>query len=318
MPFSIRQYRPGIALLLLAISACLLLLLHFYTPAPSGLWAQSFMESLHVPIFGIVAISLFVATGLRRDWGPVQRTIVVCTAAVALALLSEGAQMSGPRDASFEDLVSDWLGAGAALLFALALSKRHPFLPTARLGFAMAGLASCLVAMWPFISVSAAYMERNLKQPMLVSFDHHFGETFRRTQNTRLELRPDKGFGKITGIITLEEGAWPGLIFNDIWPDWRNYSALIVEFGLEGDAPLEINIRVHDRAHKLGGQPYNDRFNLSYELNPGRHTLRIPLERIRNAPKSRHMEMSQIEGIVIFSLAGQVGRQFQLVEIRLE
>ena len=294
------------------------MLLHFYAPAPSGLWTQILLESLHVPVFGIVALSLFVATGSRRDWGPLQRAAVALAVAIALAVLSEGAQISGPRDASIEDLVSDWLGAGAALLFALALSRRHPFLPATRVGFTLAGLASCLIALWPLISVSAAYLERNLQQPMLISFDHHFGKTFRRAQHTTLDLRHDPTTGKTTGIITLEEGAWPGLIFHDVWPDWRDYSTLVVELGLEGDAPLEINIRVHDHVHKLGDQPYNDRFNLSYELQPGRHTLRIPLEQIHNAPKGRRMDLSQIEGIVVFCSSEHAGRQFQLLEMRLE
>ena len=302
---------------MLAFSAGLLLLLHFYVPAPSGLWTKSFLESLHVPIFAVVALSLFAATGLRRNWGPVQRAATVCTLVIALAVLSEGAQMSGPRDASIEDLVSDWLGAGAALLFALALSRRHPFPPIARLGFTLAGLASCLIALWPLISVSAAYLERNLQQPVLISFDHHFGQTFRRAQHTTLDLRHDPATGKTAGTVTLEEGAWPGLIFHDVWPDWRDYSALVVELGLEENAPLEINIRVHDRVHKLGDQPYNDRFNLSYELQPGRHTLRIPLEQIHNAPKGRKMDLSQIEGIVVFCSSEHAGRQFQLLEMRL-
>lgn len=318
MPNPERRDRPTTTLVLLAFSICLLLLLHFYVPAPSGLWTKSLLEALHIPVFGVVALSLFVATGLRRHWGLLQRAAAVCAASIVLALLSESAQISGPRDASFEDLMSDWLGASAALLFALALSRRHDFRSAARFGFAVVGLASCLVALWPFITVSAAYLERNLQQPVLVTFDARLGHVFRRTQHSTLQLQPDPATEKTIGTITLEEGAWPGLIFNDVWPDWREYSALVVEAGLEGNAPLEINVRVHDRAHKLGGQPHNDRFNLSYELQPGRHTLRIPLEQIRNAPKDREMDLSQIEGIVVFCSADQSGRRFQLVEMRLE
>ena len=176
-----RQGRPATTLLLLAVSAGLLLLLHFYELAPPGLWTKTLFESLHVPIFGAVAVSLFVATGLRRAWGPAQRAAFVCAAAIVLAMLSEGAQISGQRDASFEDLMSDWLGAGAALLFALALSSRHPFQPVSRFGFALGGLVLCVTALWPLISVSAAYVERNLQQPVLVSFDTRLGRTFRRT-----------------------------------------------------------------------------------------------------------------------------------------
>jgi VanZ family protein len=313
-----QQRKPAAALLMLSVSIGLLLLLHFYHPAPSGLWLKSLLESLHAPVFGVVALSIFVSTGLRSDWSLGRRLVTAFAASVALGVLSEAAQIAGSRDASLEDLISDWLGAGATLLIAVAFVSRNDLRRVTRYGLASAGLALFLVALWRFIGVSAAYAERNFQQPVLVSFDARFGQAFRYIQHATLQLQPDQLTGRTIGVITLAEGAWPGLIFNDIWPDWREHSALVVEFGLGGNTPLEINVRVHDRTHKLGDQPFGDRFNLSYELQPGRHALRIPLEEIRNAPKGRQMDLSQIEGIVVFCSANHVGRQFQLFEIRLE
>ena len=127
-----------LARLLLAISAGLLLLLHLYEPPAAGLWTQTLFNSMHVPVFGIVALSLYVATGIWANWGLAQRAIGVCIAALALSILSETAQIPGPRDASVKDLISDWLGAAAALVtssltMGMAASS-PPAIPASRSG----------------------------------------------------------------------------------------------------------------------------------------------------------------------------------------
>ncbi len=307
-----------LARLLLAISAGLLLLLHLYEPPAAGLWTQTLFNSMHVPVFGIVALSLYVATGIWANWGLAQRAIGVCIAALALSILSETAQIPGPRDASVKDLISDWLGAAAALLFSLAFSARDAVSRTTRIAFAVVGAAVLLAALSSFITVSVAYLERNFQKPLLVSFDARFGRTFRRTQHATLHVTRDSTSARKVGQITLNDGAWPGVVFHDVWPDWSTYSSLVIEFGLDGDSSLDIQIRVHDRAHKLGDQPYKDRFNMTHELRPGFHVLRVPLEKILNAPQNRQMDLSQIDGIVIFCSPTDTGRSFQLAEIRLE
>ena len=116
----------------------------------------------------------------------------------------------------------------------------------------------------------------------------------------------------------MNDGPWPGLIIHDIRPDWRDFSTLVIELGLEELRPLDINIRVHDQQHRNGEQPYRDRFNRTFELTKGADTIRIPLAEIRDAPQGRPMDLGQIDGIVIFCHARDSGREFRIGEIRLE
>lgn len=313
-----RPDRGVLTRLLLMTSAALLLLLHLYEPSTSGLWTQTFFNSMHVPVFGIVALSLYVATAIKANWGFPQRVGTVLVIVFVLSILSEAAQIPGPRDASVRDLVSDWLGAIAVLLLAHAFCADKAVGRSRRITSALIGASVLLVALSSLIGVSAAYIERGYQRPVLVSFDAHFGQYFRRTQHASLQLIDDPANAKIIGKITLDDGAWPGIIFHDVWPDWRSYSTLIVMFRLDGNEPLEVNIRVHDRDHRLGDQPYDDRFNRAVVLRPGDHTVHIPLEDIRDAPRQRQMDLSQIDGIVIFCSAKDEGRTFELLEIRLE
>ena len=313
--------QPNIGILpklLLLGSAVLLLLIHVFEPNVVGLWAQVLYNSLHVPVFGFIALSIYVATTARERWDFRKRALITFAAVFALSILSEAAQIPGPRDASLQDLVSDWLGATAALLFALAFDSGGEIKRRNKIAAAIAGTAILIFALSSLIVVSAAYAERSHQHPVLVSFSARFGHYFRRMQNASLVVLRDEKYGQLSGQITLNEGAWPGIIFHDIWPDWRDYSALLVEFHLDGDKPLDVNIRIHDQDHRLGEQPYDDRFNKAIRLLPGHNTLLIPLEEIRDAPAKRKMDLSQIHEIIIFGTRNEAGRAFQILEIRLQ
>lgn len=306
------------AIVLLVFSAAFLLLQHMYEPPVTGLWAETFFNSLHVPVFGVVAAGLYIATASQKNWTDVKRIVVVCIAVLVLSVISEAAQIPGPRDASVRDLVSDWLGAVAAIALIRAYNinqirnRRH------KICAAMFGTTILLIALSSLIGVSAAYVERHYQFPILVSFDGRFSEYFRRPQNSTLKIIEHRIYAESIGQVTLGDGAWPGIVFHDIQPDWSAHSVLIFEFGLDSDSTLDIHIRVHDLIHSRGDQPPGDRFNRTIALRPGRQSVKIPLQEIRNAPENREMDLSRIDGIAVFCSRNDTGRTFDLVEIRLQ
>ena len=309
-----RRYRVIWATLI----AVLILTLHFFRPVQGGLWFQVFFDSLHVPVFGLIAVAVFMITGTIEAWRLRQRLLVTAVSVFVISILSEAAQIPGPRDASFEDLVADWFGATGFVLLALAVHARRHIGRSASRVYALAGSAVLLIALSDLALTSAAFLERNARVPMLVTFDSYLGQRFIRTQNAVLERVSDGTGNNSRAKIRLGNGAWPGVIFHDIWPNWSSYSTLLFELEAIGDEPLEINIRVHDHAHKQGSQPYSDRFNSRLTLRPSPQTFRIPLETIANAPKTRSMDLARIDGIVIFGSSKVAGRQFWLSDIRLE
>lgn len=303
---------------MLALATALLLLVHLASPPTVGLWTQTFANSLHVPIFAIISLCIFVVTGTIGNATLSRRIGIAISVTFLLGVLSEAAQIPGPRHASLEDLRSDWLGATAMVLLAVAAGRTNPISRGVRSISAITGISLLLLALSPLIQVSAAYLERNYQFPTIVSFDSYFGGRFILSQHTDLRVSRSATDGRKIADIELREGAWPAIIIHDVRPDWRAFSTLVIDFGLAGDIPLDINVRVHDRKHQHGKQLHSDRFNLQYELQPGNHTLRVPLGQISRAPATRQMDMSQVDGIVLFCSAKDVGRSFRLLSIRLE
>ena len=299
-----------------AVILVLLLVIHLATPSRSGLWLQTFYDSMHVLVFGVIAVCTLFATPLH--WSRRKRLLTVFVTVFVLSTLSEIAQIPTGRDASFNDLLADWFGAAGFIAVAIVFSTSIS-VPKGRGRYLIIlGIALIVWPLLPLAKVSAAYLERGQLLPELTSFDSRFGDMFFYVQNAEFRKIRRSASASSSAEVSLGDGPWPGIIFHDVWPNWELYSALVVEIENPEAESLLVNVRVHDRAHKLGDQPHGDRFNISYELQQGRHTLRVPLEEIRNAPRDRQMDLSQIEGIVVFCSAGHTGRKFQLVKIRLE
>ena len=303
-------------LALLAVVAVLLLTLHFYSPLRSGLWAQTFFDALHVPVFGLIALSLYAITpGHHRR---VYRIAISLAVTCVLSVLSEAAQIPVGRDASLHDLIADWLGAAGFLTAAVAVSPGFSISLVRRFAIGFVAVALLGWPLYPLANVSAAYLERNAQFPILVQFDSKFGAVLIRKQNVTLQISDQPGSGHKFAHVTVGAGPWPGVAFHDLSPDWRGYSTLIIDVEIGEDDPLEINVRVHDQAHKSYDNAYTDRYSKTFVLEPGRHTLQIPLEDIRQAPRDREMDLSEIEEIIVFSRASNSGRTIQLYEIRLQ
>jgi len=303
---------------LFVVAAAMLLSLHFFRPVHGGLWLTTFYNFLHFPVFGVVALAIFGITGVFFKRQPWQRVVIAGIVMFIVSILSEAAQIPGPRDASLDDLISNWFGAASFLLIAVAVSFQNHLSKKGRGLCGIGGTILLLIASWHLITVTAVYLERNARIPVLATFDSWLGSRLVLKQNAQVTLVKLDTDERTWAQVTLDDGNWPGLVFHDLWPDWSSYEALVLELKPTDDRPLEINIRVHDRQHTRYGQPYSDRFNMHITLEKEGRIVRIPLDDIAEAPGSRAMNMTRIAGLVIFCSRDKAGRAFLLTDIRLE
>ena len=247
-----------------------LVVLHLYRPKASNFWLETFFEWLHVPVFVIVALGLFHALGSWRS--NFNKAILAFVAALVLAVLSEAAQIPTSRNASWSDIISNAVGAAIGLLAIPTVTGRT------KLKFISRTIAIILIVISaiPLIPVSAAYVERNRVFPVIYHGDW-----------------PTRG-----EFMTLRGMA---IDFRNLYPNWRDYSTLSIDMDVLSDLPFQLTVRVHDKEHLKGSQPYSDRFNKQFDLYPGRNTIDIPLREIESGPTKRLMDLSRVDGLVLFS-----------------
>jgi VanZ family protein len=302
-------------ILMTLIVGGLLAALHLYRPQELGLWTRMFFDSLHVPVFGVVAVSIYLLWPTSAS--PLKRLGLAFGLSCLLGALSEAAQITTARDASAKDFIADCLGAAGFLAAIVTLTTPSPIHGAQRWA---TGLLSVLLLGWalsPLAAISAAYVERNAQFPTLFSPETRLGHLLIRKQNIRHEELTKTSEERPAARLTFRQAPWPGIAFHDLQPDWSAYERLTVELHVEGTQPLDVGLRVHDRAHEKI-KVFSDRFNRTYSLEPGDHLISIPMSEIASAPRGRTMDLTNISELIIFGQEKDAGRTIRLYSIRLE
>jgi hypothetical protein len=156
-----------------------------------------------------------------------------------------------------------------------------------------------------------AYVQRALRVPQLVQLDSALGRHFLVASEAHFVATTEGGLR-----VQPDRGRWPGLWLEEVWPDWRAYSALIIDVSNTGTQAFPIMVRIDDRRPDSN---FRDRYNHPFELAPlNRRVIRIPLAEIESAPTGSKMNLAHIQRIVLFEDGSAPTYSFDLNSLRLE
>jgi hypothetical protein len=302
-------------LYLLALLAIAGALLFMRLPIPPTYAGRTIENAGHVPLFFLVTLAfLFAMRDYRRfatgRYGSLWLYVCAGLAGIGAGFISEVIQRPLRRDASWEDVFADALGAVCAVAAYALVDKRHSLQRWHRLVALAIVLACTATYVAPIATMTRAYLHRNGQFPVLADFHSRLELYWTMSLGVRREIIDD------TLDVEFAADNFPGLSFHEPVPDWNGYHALLIDIENLGTETLHLGVRVHDRHHR---QQYNDRFNRHYQLGPGeRKTLRISLEDIRRAPRSRQLDMRQISDITLFRARPSGSRHARVHGLRLE
>ncbi len=246
--------------------------------------------------------------------------LVLLLGAIA-GVMIELVQFGLSRSADVLDIVRNEIGALIGLLWFYGISSRR--IKTKSMAvvivFALSGV------LWSAGQIFvAAYDEYRMQRdfPVLADFESSL-EVSRWSGEAVYELSRDHvAHGQSALKIRLDanrDGAsrYSGLKMNYLMRDWSGYQSLLMEvFNAEEEA-FEVTVRIHDKLHRRGDQPYNDRFNRRFQLMPGWNLLAIPLGEVKDSPVAREMDISAIESIGLFTGTSGQEKIVYLDNIRL-
>ena len=273
----------------------------------------------HLPLFGVVALVILWLLG-GRQW-PVRKRRAYAGAffaAAGLGVVMEIAQVFSPgRFFELEDILLNTLGALSFLMLA------YPFPGMARrrvCGWKTAGAAIIAAALVPVGLTAVDDWRMGREFPLLGSFESRLemgrwaAKEASCSRNTRHASHGDHALE-----LRLMPGEFPGVSLQWVKNDWQGYDWLCFDAFLEGDTPLALTVRVHDREHdRMDVQDYSDRFNHAFVLNPGARQVRIGLDEVRTAPRGREMDMAQVVNMSVFACLLKEERVVHLDHFRLE
>jgi len=295
-------------LLLLFVLAGLLLFLPLpITPTYAG---RTLENAGHTPLFFLVTLGVLLTMREHPRFQGIRLYALAGMIGAGAGFLSEIIQKPLARDASWEDVAADAVGAVMALAVYALFERRTKLRVWQRLAALAVALSCVAIFLAPIVRMARAYVHRNGQFPVIADF------------HSRIELYWTLSIGvnrEVVGDalqVELVADEFPGVSFHEPVPDWRQYRTLIIDVANPDAGPLDLGVRVHDRRHK---HTFNDRFNRRYELAAGeRRTLRIALEDIRHGPRRRLMDMAQISDITLFRRKYTGSRLLRIYSIRLE
>lgn len=305
----LRELLTGRAGLILSAAGLVTLLAfqQFASIGGSDLLGRTLNNSLHIPLFALIA--LFVARMLRRP-----NPLLVLLICVALAGLSELAQVFTSRDASLSDFGLDLVGT-VPVVIGLTLSRHgagcasnapNPWL----LWGAIAVLIVVLTAAAP-ARVLAAYISRDQAFPVL--FDP--AEWRQRplwSSNSATRIVRGKNFPGFESARALEvtwaATRYPGITLTEVVPDWSGYEVLIVEVWVPADQSMPLTV-----ALGYDGRPGTAAY-LPVTAEPGYQRLKYPLDKLLSGEGGA----PRIDRVILHTAQRFAGRRVLVGQLRLQ
>jgi hypothetical protein len=297
-------------LIFVALFIVVATLLFMRLPVPPTFAGRTIENAGHMPAFFLVTFGLLVV--LRADFRIDGARLYALAGMIGagLGFVTEVIQEPLARDASWEDVFSDAVGAVCALAVYALFDRRSRLTRATRLAALAVALACLTFYVTPLVRMGVAYAHRNGQFPVLADFGSPMDELWMVDYGTDHSL--DGG----ALAVDFVRGRWPGVSLREPVPDWSSYRTLLIDVENPDAIKLGFTVRVHDRGH---WREYSDRFNRRFELAAGeRRTLRIDLGEVARAPKGRLMDMRQIADVTMLRDAKDGGRLLRIYTLRLE
>ena len=313
--------RPATAIV--AAVAALLSLLLFVTVPGDGLWHKVLLDAAHGPIFAAVAVLLMLlqppAVRPRR-----KAYVTAFLAALGLGIMIEILQSFAGRPGSLFDVMTDAAGILTGLaswaVLAGAPADRRTWTLQSSWPVAIA-LAGATVIAWEPLQAARAYADRAVSFPTIAQFRGSLDLAFIEPQGASAEIvelpdRWSRTAGERALRITYADRQPRAVQVVEPSSDWRGYSAVAVDITNPGESELRLTFRIFDAAHRMD---YRDRFNLPIAI-PGRTraTVRVTLDAVETAPRSRRMDLSRIADVMLFGQPADGAGEFYLSRLSLE
>ncbi len=228
--------------------------------------------------------------------GTVSVYLLVTLMIILLSLPVEYYQLMNAREFSYKDIFLNCLGSFLAVGF-------HPNTRIQQKKIRLPGqiflLTVVLTQVYSAILDTIDWLQ-NLRQfPVLSNLESPLELARWRGDNLQiLTLGPDRNH-----VLRMEfnQDAYSNLSFYKFQSDWRGYGCLAFMIYSEDTKSLPLYLRIHDHLHSKTGKQSNDRFNTLLTVLPGWNGVEINLNKIRQAPETREIDLARIEELIFFT-----------------
>jgi len=220
-----------------------------------------------------------------------------------IGVLSEAAQIPGPRDADLMDLIADAIGIFGALgvlaLFDASICAR--LAPLKRWVLSVSSLLALFVTVSPTLWYSYALVAQYRALPSLHSFEHSWERVNFTRSGRRIVERiktPKNWPNRGKWIAQVEEGRRRGTLLHLYpYPDWRDYTNVSFLAASTTEASHEVKVSIRDMLPDKRNRDNQYELYISVGPQPRRYYMRI--NEIRDASANRKLDIAHIDSIIL-------------------
>jgi len=277
------------------------------------------LHSLHGPGFALIA--LLVLFYLQSQCRSVINYVLAAGIALGIGLLSEAAQIPGPRDAQKADVITDALGIIGAIGIAAAFDRqvRIIFPMWARLTLPVVASMGLISAVGPTVWFGYALVQQHKAFPVLLSFEHRWETaTFDQSDEDWATLipAPDNWPGSGSTIVHGGDyGRFGYFLSLHPLPDWQGFGRIVFVAASVGDA-FSLDLDIRDGRHDDNDE--SNEFLRTFQVGPEPQEYSITFAEIKTGTQTGQFDFSQVDKVVFSASKPSKGHQLLLDNIRLE
>lgn len=277
------------------------------------------MHALHGPGFALLA--LLILWYLQHQCRSVINYVLAAGIAMGIGLLSEAAQIPGPRDAQIKDVIVDALGIFGAIGLSAALDRNvRSVIPLwSRLLLPVIAGAAFAIACFPSIWLSYALVQQKNAFPTLLAFESRWETaTFSQPGHHRPErvTAPSNWIGNGPTVVQAkEQGRWGIFMSVHPLPDWSDYKRIRFIAASTGER-FRMDVGIRESWEKKA--PEANRYYASFWVEPEPQVFEVSFEDIQSSMKDRPFDFSRVESLVFSAAKPSLDQSILLDDIRLE
>lgn len=305
--------------LLAAISAATIAA-HLFNPTNWPPLGIDILHALHGPGFSVLA--LIVLWFLQSQCRSLINYLLAGAIAISIGVISEIAQIPGPRDAQFGDLLVDALGISGGLGVRAAFDKRARAAMGrwTRLALPVAAGAALSVACFPALWYGYALLQQQRLFPSLLVFENAW-ERATLSQNyggpPDFVAGPDEWPDPGSSIAYAEEYGRSGIFLSlHPLPDWRGYARLSFTAASATASAFPMAFCILDA--KPDKETRRNRFCKDIVLSSTVAEYSVEFSEIEKAMPLRPFDFSRVSSVAFSASNPGAGNALLIDNVRLE
>jgi len=215
---------------------------------------------------------------------------------IAMIVISGGiefVQKHIGRSPSYQDIILNMAGSLLAIAVYLLLCNVKLF---GRYFIAAMLFIVAMALTWPNIRFFIAEYINYQQFPVLADYSKPFALSSWRSGTARFNLNKSNELS----VTFSPESDYSHIAYGSFYGQWNKYRELVIEINNPEPEQLDLIVRLHDKEHKKRYYLYEDRYFKNMELIPGENRIIIPIIDIFKAPKSRRMDLENLEELILF------------------